>query len=133
MSEHCAGCIVQWSGQRFHCPMCHTEIKVAGECPGYSCQQCAAKDDELLSARADWDVVVRQLHEKDAEIARLRAALATLVDAFEDAQCQWGDDYLWKKWGYAADIDHAKGVLNGRVQGAESSAGAEADQPQNTV
>lgn len=40
----------------------------------------------------------RQLKAAERERDELKAMVNELRESYESAQCQWGDDYLWKKW-----------------------------------
>lgn len=46
-----------------------------------------------------------------AKLERTQAALAIYREVAEEAQCHWGDDYLWEKWRMSERMKEASDIM----------------------
>jgi hypothetical protein len=73
-----------------------------------NCEEC----DELARFRDDykndWE---DELREAFGRIRQLEAALATAIEVFESCKAQWGDEYLWQKFGLDEEMAQVRAAL----------------------
>lgn len=79
----------------------------------YTCPKCGyAMEDPTVMVGPPREQMLAAIRILTAELAATRAERDALADALWCAEDQWGEDYLWEKWGLSKALSaHRKKAL----------------------